>query len=136
MTLVILMLLSIFMVEFSFQTTLETRGIRNFQASFQARNAVKSMLKAVLEGLQTRDEITFFRQDLQFLQELNALAGVENASILNLVEMWKDEESRHKMIKLAEIRKKALEEEVERLSTMDEIKCRIMGLTEEEVLNG
>ena len=60
----------------------------------------------------------------------------ENASILNLVEMWKDEESRHKMIKLAEIRKKALEEEVERLSTMDEIKCRIMGLTEEEVLNG
>ena len=83
LTLVILMLLSIFMVEFSFQTTLETRGIRNFQASFQARNAVKSMLKAVLEGLQTRDEITFFRQDLQFLQELNALAGVENASILN-----------------------------------------------------
>tara|TARA_Y100000004_G_scaffold108376_1_gene121563 strand:+ start:1297 stop:2391 length:1095 start_codon:yes stop_codon:yes gene_type:complete len=60
----------------------------------------------------------------------------ENASILNLVEIWKDEESRHKMIKLAEIRKKALEEEVERLSTMDEIKCRIMGLTEEEVLNG
>ena len=83
LTLVILTLLSIFMVEFSFQTTLETRGIRNFQASFQARNAVKSMLKAVLEGLQTRDEITFFRQDLQFLQELNALAGVENASILN-----------------------------------------------------
>ena len=81
LTLVILMLLSIFMVEFSFQTTLETRGIRNFQASFQARNAVKSMLKAVLEGLQTRDEITFFRQDLQFLQELNALAGVENACL-------------------------------------------------------
>ncbi len=83
LTLVILMLLSIFMIEFSFQTTLETRGIRNFQSSFQARNAVKSMLKAVLEGLQTRDEITFFRQDLQFLQELNELAGIENASILN-----------------------------------------------------
>ena len=81
LTLVILMLLSIFMIEFSFQTTLETRGIRNFQSSFQARNAVKSMLKAVLQGLQTRDEITFFRQDLQFLQELNALAGIENASI-------------------------------------------------------
>jgi hypothetical protein len=83
LTLVILMLLSIFMVEFSFQTTLETRGIRNFQASFKARNAVKSMLKAVLEGLQTRDEIAFFRQDLEFLQELNTLAGLENASILN-----------------------------------------------------
>ena len=83
LTLVILMLLSIFMIEFSFQTTLETRGIRNFQSSFQARNAVKSMLKAVLEGLQTRDEITFFRQDLQFLQELNALSGIKNVSILN-----------------------------------------------------
>ena len=40
------------------------------------------------------------------------------------------------MIKLAEMRKKALKEEVDNLSSMDEIKCRIMGLTEEEVLNG
>lgn len=83
LTLVILVLLSLFMVEFSFQTTLETRGIRNFQGSFQARNAVKSMFKAVLEGLQTRDEISFFRQDLQVLQELNALAGNESPSFLN-----------------------------------------------------
>ncbi len=60
----------------------------------------------------------------------------ENASILNLVEMWKEEESRVKMIKLAELRKNSLKEEMERLSTLDEIKCRIMGLTEEEVLNG
>jgi hypothetical protein len=52
------------------------------------------------------------------------------------VEMWRDEESRHKMLKLAEMRKEALAEEVDRLSTMDEIKCRIMGLTTEEVLNG
>ena len=40
------------------------------------------------------------------------------------------------MIKLAELRKNSLKEEMERLSTLDEIKCRIMGLTEEEVLNG
>lgn len=60
----------------------------------------------------------------------------ENASILNLVEMWKSEESRVKMIKLAELRKKSLKEEVDRLSSLDEIKCRIMGLTEDEVLNG
>ena len=30
----------------------------------------------------------------------------ESASILNLVELWKDEESRNKMIKIAELRKK------------------------------
>ena len=60
----------------------------------------------------------------------------ENASILNLVELWKEEESRIKMIKLAELRKKSLRKEVENLSSMDEIKCRIMGMTEEEVFNG
>tara|TARA_R110000824_G_scaffold286698_4_gene474837 strand:+ start:1385 stop:2467 length:1083 start_codon:yes stop_codon:yes gene_type:complete len=59
----------------------------------------------------------------------------ENASILNLVEMWKSEESRHKMLKLANLRKEALSEEVENLSSMDEMKARIMGLSEGEVLN-
>tara|TARA_Y100001937_G_C7136550_1_gene340304 strand:- start:14968 stop:16053 length:1086 start_codon:yes stop_codon:yes gene_type:complete len=59
----------------------------------------------------------------------------ENASILNLVELWKDEESRVKMIKLAELRKKAVKDEVEKLSNMDEIKARIMGISEDEVLN-
>ena len=59
----------------------------------------------------------------------------ENASILNLVEMWKSEESRNKMIKLANLRKEAVAEEIENLSTMDEIKARIMGISEDEVLN-
>ena len=35
-----------------------------------------------------------------------------NASILNLVQLWKDEESRKKMIKLAENRKKVVKEEI------------------------
>ena len=60
----------------------------------------------------------------------------ESASILNLVELWKDEESRNKMIKIAEIRKKNISSEIERLSSMEDIKSRIMGISEEEVLNG
>lgn len=60
----------------------------------------------------------------------------ENASILNLVQMWKDEESRKKMIHLADLRKKVLKDEVNRLSGMDEIRARIMGLSEEEALDG
>ncbi|MEC8342211.1 MAG: hypothetical protein VXZ71_05030, partial [SAR324 cluster bacterium] len=44
--------LAVYMTEFSFDTHLETRGIRNFQASFKARNAVKSLFKATLVGLQ------------------------------------------------------------------------------------
>ena len=57
----------------------------------------------------------------------------ENASILNLVEMWKEEESRNKMIKLAMLRKEAVREEQKKLGTMDEVKAKILGLTEEEL---
>lgn len=60
----------------------------------------------------------------------------ENASILNLVQMWKEEESRQKLIKLADLKKQAISQEIERLSTMDEIKSKILGLSEDEALNG
>ena len=60
----------------------------------------------------------------------------ENASILNLVQMWKDEENRQKMIHLAELRKKVVSDEVNRLSGMDEIRAKIMGLSEEEAIDG
>ncbi len=60
----------------------------------------------------------------------------ENASILNLVQLWKDEESRVKLIKLGELKKLSVKQEVERLSSIDEIKCKIMGLSEEEATDG
>ncbi len=60
----------------------------------------------------------------------------ENASIINLVQMLKEEESRKKLIKLAELRKKVIKEEIDKLSTLDEVKARILGLTEDEALDG
>jgi allophanate hydrolase subunit 1 len=60
----------------------------------------------------------------------------ENASILTLVEMWREEETRHKMIKLAERRKDVLKKEIKNLTSMDEVKARVMGISENEVLNG
>jgi hypothetical protein len=60
----------------------------------------------------------------------------ENASILNLVEMWKQEESRQKLIKMAELRKSVIKKEIERLGTMDELKSKILGISEEDILNG
>jgi hypothetical protein len=60
----------------------------------------------------------------------------QNASILNLVQMWKEEESREKLILLAEKRKKVIKKEIEKLSSIDEVKARIMGITEDEILNG
>ena len=56
-----------------------------------------------------------------------------NASILNLVKIWKEEESRKKLIKLSELRRSAVKEETKNLSSMDEVKARILGLDEEEV---
>jgi inorganic pyrophosphatase len=60
----------------------------------------------------------------------------ENASVVHLVQMWKEEESRKKLIALAELRKRVVKEEIEKLSSMDEVKARIMGISEDEVLNG
>lgn len=60
----------------------------------------------------------------------------DTASIINLVQMWKEEDSRMKLIKMADMRKKSLEKEIDRLSSMDEIKCKILGISKDEILNG
>ena len=60
----------------------------------------------------------------------------DHASILNLVQMWKDEDTRKEMIKMADMRREVLKTEIGRLSSMDDVKARIFGLTEEEVLDG
>ena len=60
----------------------------------------------------------------------------ENASILNLVMLWKDEDTRREMIKMADMRREVLKDEIGRLTSMDDVKARIFGITEEEVLNG
>lgn len=78
LTLVILLLISIFMTEFFFETNLETQSIQNFRSSFTARSVVKSMFKAVMVGLQD-DEIQFFEN----LNMLTKMSGMPVNSILN-----------------------------------------------------
>ncbi len=73
LTLVVLSLIAVFLTEFSFETTLEVRALQNSQSSFQARNAVKSLFKAVLVGLQGGEagnmaEADFFEQIAPLLQ--------------------------------------------------------------------
>jgi len=60
----------------------------------------------------------------------------QNASILNLVEAWKSQETRNKMIRLAEMQKESLGEAFDELSSMDELKCRILGMDKDEAMNG
>ena len=60
----------------------------------------------------------------------------DNASILNLVETWKEEQGRKELIRIAELRKRVIKDSVDELSTMDQIKARIFGISEEEAING
>jgi len=60
----------------------------------------------------------------------------ETASVLNLVQLWKEEETRKQLIDLANKEQADLKEEIERLSSLDEVKARIMGITEDEILFG
>jgi hypothetical protein len=60
----------------------------------------------------------------------------ENASILNLVQAWKDEERRKSIINLAEAQKQNLEQEAKRLSSMDELKAVIRGVNIDEMCYG
>ncbi len=71
------------MTEFAFETKLETRGIQNYQASFKAKNAVKSMFKAVLEGLEKQDEFKFFRVYLENLQKNFSEFSGKDCTLLN-----------------------------------------------------
>jgi hypothetical protein len=59
----------------------------------------------------------------------------ENASILNLVQAWKDEDRRKSIIHLAEAQKQNLEGEAKRLSSMDELKAVIRGIDIDEMVH-
>lgn len=60
----------------------------------------------------------------------------DTATLLNLIETWKQKESRDQMIKIANERRQKLSEEIDRLETMDDLKVRIMGISKSEILDG
>lgn len=57
-----------------------------------------------------------------------------SSSIINLIERWKQKESREKIIAMAEKKREQLKEEVERLSNMDALKAEIFGLSKDDIL--
>lgn len=60
----------------------------------------------------------------------------DNASILNLVQLWKAEESRREMQAHADKEQEGIAAEIEKLSSLADIKARIMGLTKDEIRYG
>lgn len=59
----------------------------------------------------------------------------ENASVVALVDLWKNETKRRQMAEIAILRKKKLREEVDRLSNMDDIRFQLWGLGKDEITN-
>jgi len=58
----------------------------------------------------------------------------EFASILNLVQSFQQQEERERMIEIAEKQKKLVEQEADKLESMDSWKSRILGLRREDIL--
>lgn len=56
------------------------------------------------------------------------------ASILTLVQSFQEEEERKRMVEIAEMQKKLVQDEADKLEDMDSWKARIMGLRREDVL--
>jgi hypothetical protein len=58
----------------------------------------------------------------------------KNASILSLVESFQNEEGRRLMVKMAEMQKKAIEDEAEVLESMGDWKSRVLGISKSDVI--
>lgn len=57
-------------------------------------------------------------------------------SVVDLIEWWKDEKERRKTVEREELRRKEVETELDRLESIQDVKCRILGFSREELLNG
>lgn len=115
--------------------------LRNSTSDGEGRN-IKMQLNEAISNLQTEYNQCRTRQQKLYKSLVDdraqriKLRQEENASILNLVQAWKDEEKRKGILVLAEAQKKNLHEEAKRLSSMDELKAVIRGINTEEMVNG
>jgi hypothetical protein len=94
------------------------------------------LIKATSEELnQCEKRIESLTKDLNGSRQQRLKAkGEENGSIFALVEAFTDKEERDRMIMMAELQNKLIEEEADRLETMDEYKARVLGISKKELL--
>jgi hypothetical protein len=115
--------------------------LRNNAGDGEGRN-IRMQLNEAISNLQTEYNQCRLRQSKLYKSLVDdrskriQLRKEENASILNLVQAWKDEEKRKSIILLAEAQKQNLSEEASRLSSMDELKAVIRGIDIDEMVNG
>lgn len=59
-----------------------------------------------------------------------------SASLVAFVELWKEEEKRKQMIMVAEAGKEEVKREIQKMSNAAEYIAKVLGISEEEILNG
>jgi len=57
-------------------------------------------------------------------------------SVVDLIEWWSDEKERKKTVEREELRKTEVATELDRLENIQDVKCRILGFSREEILHG
>jgi len=94
------------------------------------------IIKATSEELnQCEKRIESLTKDLNGSRTARLKAkGEENGSIFALVEAFQEREERDRMIMMAELQNKLIEEEADRLESMDDYKARILGISKKELL--
>lgn len=60
--------------------------------------------------------------------------GKDETSFISIVQLAQDEQERKNMLRLAELQRAAISEEANRLENMEEFRCRIMGVSKEDVI--
>jgi hypothetical protein len=94
------------------------------------------LIKATSEELnQCEKRIESLTKDLNGSRQARLKArGEQNGSIAALVEAFQEKEERERMILMAEMQNKLIEDEADRLESMDEYKARILGISKKEIL--
>jgi hypothetical protein len=94
------------------------------------------IIKATSDELnQCEKRIESLTKDLNGSRQARLKArGEQNGSIAALVEAFQDKEERDRMIMMAEMQNKLIEEEADRLESMDDYKARILGISKKEIL--
>jgi hypothetical protein len=94
------------------------------------------IIKATSDELnQCEKRIESLTKDLNGSRQARLKArGEQNGSIAALVEAFQEKEERDRMILMAEMQNKLIEEEADRLESMDDYKARILGISKKEIL--
>ena len=94
------------------------------------------IIKATSEELnQCEKRIESLTKDLNGSRQVRLKArGEQTGSISALVEAFQEKEERDRMILMAEMQNKLVEEEADRLESMDEYKARVLGISKKELL--